>query len=75
MKCKVDQVRDAWNTGDQIGALRIAAQFFDRSAATKMFQRGMDAYNHPKFYRQIGKEPQEVVKAALEKLAKRFDLR
>jgi hypothetical protein len=73
--CKTDQIRAVWAGGDRIGALRIAAQFFDRSATTKMFQRGMDAYNHPGFYRQIGKEPQEVVTAALEMLAKRFDLR
>jgi hypothetical protein len=57
-----------------MGALRIAAHFFDRSDATKAFQRGMNANNHPGFYRQLGKEPQEVVTAALEILAKRFDL-
>jgi len=73
--CKTDQVRDAWAAGDRIGALRIAARFFDRSAATKTFQRGMDAYNHPQFYRQLGKEPQELVTAALQALARRFDLR
>jgi hypothetical protein len=71
--CKTDQIRDAWAAGDQIGALRT--RFFDRSAATKMFQRGMDANNHLSFYRQLCKEPQEVLTAALEILAKRFDLR
>jgi hypothetical protein len=73
--CKADQIRAVWAAGDQIGALRIAARFFDRSAATKTFKRGMDAYNHPHFYRQLGTEPQEVVTAALEILAKRYDLR
>jgi len=75
MQTKTDQIRAAWLAGDQIGALRIAAQFFDRSITTKTFQRGMDANNHPGFYRQIGKEPQELVTAALALLAKRFDLR
>jgi hypothetical protein len=65
MRSKTDQIRCAWVSGDPIGALRIAAQFFDRSTATKTFQRGMDANNHPDFYRQLGKEPQEVVIAAL----------
>jgi hypothetical protein len=74
MSCKTDQIRTTWAAVDQIGALRIAARFFDRSDATKAFQRGMNAYNHPGFYRQLGKEPQEVVTAALEILAKRFDL-
>jgi hypothetical protein len=27
--------------------LRIAARFFDRSADTKTFKRGMDAHNNP----------------------------
>jgi hypothetical protein len=75
IQTKTDQIRAAWLAGDQIGALRIAAQFFDRSVATKTFQRGMDANNHPGFYRQLGKEPQELVAAALEILARRFDLR
>jgi hypothetical protein len=75
MKRKVDQLREAWNTGDQIGALRIVARFFDRSTATKAFQRGMHAHNHPDFYRQIGKEPEQIVATALSVLAERFDLR
>jgi hypothetical protein len=33
---------------DRIGALRIAARFFDRSADTKIFKKGMDAYNKPR---------------------------
>jgi hypothetical protein len=49
MQTKTDQIRAAWTAGDQIGALRIAAQFFDRSVATK------NANNHPGFYRQLAK--------------------
>jgi hypothetical protein len=75
MHTKTDQVRAAWATGDRISALRIAARFFDRSDITKTFQRGMNAFNHPDFYTQLGKEPQELVTAALEALARRFDLR
>jgi hypothetical protein len=75
MRSKTDQIRTAWASGDRIRALRIAAQFFDRSDATKTFQRGVDANNHPGFYRQIGHEPQELITAALDLLAERFDLR
>lgn len=74
MKCKVDQIRDAWAAGDQIRALRIAARFYDRSADTKAFKRGMSAYNHPAFYHQLGQEPAKLVKEALEVLAHRFGL-
>jgi hypothetical protein len=37
-----------------------------------IFKRGMDANNHPGFYRQIGQEPQELVTTALALLAKRL---
>jgi hypothetical protein len=53
----------------------MAAQFFDRSNETMIFKRGMDANNHPSFYRQLGKVPQELVAAALALLQKRFNLR
>jgi hypothetical protein len=75
MRSKTDQIRAAWLRGDRIGALRIAAQFFDRSADTRTFKRGIDAFNHPDFFTQVGKEPQELITAALALLQKRFDLR
>jgi hypothetical protein len=74
MRSKTDQIRTAWAAGDRIGALRIAAQFFDRSEDTRAFKRGMDAFNHPDFYTQLGKEPQELTTSALNLLARRFDL-
>ena len=75
MICKADKIRAAWAAGDRIGALRIAARFFDRSADTKTFKRGIDAFNNPDFYRQIGKEPEQITQDALEMLANRFGLR
>jgi hypothetical protein len=74
MICKTDQIRVAWNAGNQIGVLRIAARFFDRSTYTKTFKRGMDAYNNPGFYRQLGKDPEQLTQAALKLLAKKFSL-
>jgi hypothetical protein len=75
MQTETDQIRAAWLAGDQIGALRIAAQFFDRSVATKTFQQGMQAYNQPQFFCQLGKDPQKLITAALALLQKRFNLR
>jgi hypothetical protein len=74
MKRKTDQIRATWDAGDQIGALRIAARFFDRSVETRTFKRGMDDYNHPDFYQQLGKDPEQLVASALELLAKKFSL-
>jgi hypothetical protein len=39
MNRKTDQIRAAWHAGDWIGALRIAARFFDRSIDTVIFKR------------------------------------
>ena len=74
MNCKSDKIRAVWAAGDRIGALRIAARFFDRSADTKILKRGMDAYNNPDFYRQLGKDPEQLMAAAFELLVKKFPL-
>jgi len=71
---KTDRIRAAWAAGDRIGALSIAARFFDRSEATKTFKRGIDAHNNPAFYRQLGKDPDLLLSAALELLARKFSL-
>jgi hypothetical protein len=75
MQCKTDQIRVAWAAGDRIGALRIAARFFDRSVHTKTFKRGMAAHNNPGFYRQLGRDPEQILADALSMLASRFSLR
>jgi hypothetical protein len=74
MDCKLDKIRAAWAAGDQISALRIAARFFDRSAATLAFKRGMDAHNNLSFYQQLGKSPDRLTASALELLEKKFKL-
>src|SRR5262245_1465972 len=74
MISKSDKIRAAWAAGDRIGALRIAARFFDRSAVTMIFKRGMDANNHPAFYRQLGRGPDLIVAEALDTLASKFGL-
>jgi len=74
MNRKTDQIRAAWAAGNHIAALRVAARFFDRSTDTRAFKRGMDAYNNPGFYRQLGKNPEQLTAAALYLLAKKFGL-
>jgi hypothetical protein len=41
---------------------------------TFQFKRGMDAHNNPGFYRQLGKDPDLLLSAALELLARKFSL-
>jgi hypothetical protein len=73
-KSKAQQIRDALTQGDHIAALRIAAHFHDRSPATITYKRGMDAYNNPRFYRQVGKDPEILTRYAIAILLKHFPL-
>lgn len=75
VKTKSQMIRDALAAGDQIAALRIAAHFQDRSAATLTYKRGLDAYNHPAFYRQLGQNPEQLTATALALLESNFILR
>jgi len=36
------------------------------------FKRGMDAHNHPGFYRQLGNDPEQLTQVALELLARKL---
>ena len=64
-------MRETWASGDHIGALRIAARFFDQSGDTQIFKRGMNAFNNPKFYRQLRQDPDQMTADALQLLAEK----
>ena len=58
------------------GPLRggATARFFDRREDTQIFKRGMDAHNHPDFYRQLRQDPDQMTADALHLLARKFNL-
>jgi hypothetical protein len=72
MQSKTDRIRTTLGRGDWLSALRVASRFHDRSNDTLTYKRGFDAYKHPDFYRQLGKDPDELVKAAIKRLQTRF---
>jgi hypothetical protein len=72
VESKSEQIRRALVAGDRISALRLASRFHDRSHDTIVFKRGMDAHNNPAFYRQIGKDPEQLKATALALLEIRF---
>src|SRR5262249_46372443 len=69
---KSQRIRDALEGNDWVAALRLASRFHDRSSDTVMFKRGFDAYHHPGFYRQLGKDPDQLVTTAVALLRRRF---
>ena len=71
---KMDQIRAAWAAGDELGALKIASKFIDRSDDTRLFNQGYGAHLRPEFYRQIGRDPAAMTEAAIVALARKFKL-
>jgi hypothetical protein len=69
---KSDRIKSALVDGDWVAALRLASRFHDRSPDTVVFKRGFDAYRYPDFYLQLGKDPDELVAAAVALLCRRF---
>ena len=65
-------IKTALARGDWLSALRLSSRFHDRSDDTLIFKRGFDAYQNPDFYRQLGKDPDEIVAAALKRIRARF---
>jgi hypothetical protein len=72
MQSKTERIKTALDRDDWLSALRVASRFHDRSADTLTFKRGFDAYQHPDFYRQLGKDPDKFINAAIERLQARF---
>jgi hypothetical protein len=72
MQSKTDLIRTTLDRGDWLSALRIASRFHDRSDDTIAFKRGFDAYRHRAFYHQLGKDPDELIHDAIERLQARF---
>ena len=72
MQSKTDLIKTMLARGDWLSALRLASRLHDRSDDTMAFKRGFDAYRHPDFYRQLGKDPDQLIHSAVERLRARF---
>ena len=72
MERKTDIIRDALARGDNRKAISVASRFFDRGADTQLFKQAQGAVNNPQFYRQIGKNPDAIIAAAIARLNHRF---
>ncbi len=72
MKSKVAQIQDAISIGDSKRAISITSKFFDKSEETKIFKSAQSAMLNPDFYRQIGKNPDEIISLAVAKIKDKF---
>jgi len=72
MENKSDKIRAALANGDTRKAISLASKFFDRSDETQLYKQAQAAIGNPGFYRQIGKDPDAIIAAAVESLTHRF---
>jgi hypothetical protein len=57
MNRKTEQIRAARAAGDRIGACVLLRASSTDPWMRRLFKRGMDAFNNPSFYRQLGMTP------------------
>ena len=69
---KSEQIKKMLLAGKKIKAISIASKFFDKSEDTKVFKQAASAILNPSFYKQIGKDPDEIINTASRILEKRY---
>lgn len=74
MKTKLSKLREAWSAGDKYSALRIASKFPRLGEEKKAITQGYAAWNNASFYKQIGKDPGELIEEAFEAMATKWEL-
>jgi hypothetical protein len=69
---KLSQLKVAMRAGNWKLALRIAARFPKLGEQAAAIQRGHEAYVHPRFYIQIGEDPEALKREARRALIERY---
>jgi len=72
MGTKASQLREMMAAANWHGALRMAARFPKLGDHKDAIQLGWSALTQPGFYRQIGKDPDALVRAGIEALKARY---
>lgn len=69
---KLSKVIEAWRAGRKEEALRIAAKFPDLGVHKERITRGHQARLRPEFYKELGKNPDELYADALKAMLERY---
>ena len=69
---KLSQLKAAMRAGDWELALRLAARFPRLGDQAAAIQRAHEAYSNPRFYKQIGKNPEALKEAGKKALIARY---
>lgn len=74
MKTKLSKLKELMATGDFRAALKLAASFSQLGSQKIQIRRGWQAIQSPDFYREIGKNPDELVAAGVAAIRERYNL-
>jgi hypothetical protein len=74
IETKLSKLKAAWACGDHVGALRIAAAFPRLGAEKRVITQAWAALQNPGFYRQIGKDPEELIDDGMQAMALKYEL-
>lgn len=74
MQTKLSKLKLAWESGNKIEALRIASKFPQLGNEKTAIMQGWSAYQNPAFYREIGKNPDELMALAYASLKSKYQL-
>jgi hypothetical protein len=74
MRTKLATLKELWATDKYRKALKLAAGWPRLGKHRDAIQLGWSAVSNPDFYREIGKDPDELYVAGLTSLAKRYGL-
>ena len=75
MQTKLSRLLALLASGDEEGAMRIAARFPDLGLQKEAITRGWDARQNPRLYRQLGRDPEALWRAGVEALRARYGAR
>lgn len=74
MVTKLAKLKAAYAAGDYPAALRIAARFGQLGREKETITRAWAAYQNPAFYRELGRNPDELFRLGIAAIARRYNL-
>jgi hypothetical protein len=74
LQSKKSRIQDAWMAGNHVEAMRIAKDSSYGGSLLPSIQRGWSAMQNPSFYRQLGRDPQQLVVDGLDAVADVYGL-
>lgn len=74
MQTKISIIRELWTKGDKISALKIAAKFPQLGEEKRDITTAWAAVTNPSFYKQINKDPEDLIETGLDAMQEKYKL-